>query len=737
MQGSPEPRTPRLHEGLPRKQETSDTHMATPTPSPSTSNGPVTFQRQGDVCVVTIDNPPVNALGVDVRRGLAAAIDAAEADSGAKAVLIVGAGRNFIAGADIREFGQAPQQPSLPEVCLKIENCTKPVVAAIHGAALGGGLEIALSAHYRLAAPTAKLGLPEVALGLLPGSGGTQRTPRLIGVKPALELMLSGRHAGAKEALTLGLVDRLGAEPDARAEGLAYAQELVGANAPVRRTRDAAGLADKEAARAALETARADTAKKSRGLFSPMKIVEAVEGALTLPFDEGMALERKLFLQCIDSPQRAGLIHAFFAEREVLKAPETRSASPRALTSAGIVGGGTMGAGIAVAMLDAGLPVTMVERDEPSLARGRAHVEKVYDGLIAKGRMTQEAKAAVMARFSGSTSYDAFANVDIVVEAVFEEMGVKKAVFAELDRVCKKGAVLATNTSYLDIDEIAASISRPQDVVGLHFFSPANIMKLLEIVVPAKVSADVVATGFELAKKLKKVPVRAGVCDGFIGNRILAVYRQAADHMMEDGASPYDIDAAVRNFGYPMGPFQVSDLAGGDIGWATRKRKAATRDPQARYVQVADRICERGWFGQKTQRGYYLYPEGARTGVPDPEVLAIIDAERVRAGITPRKFTEEEIMRRYMAAMVNEGANVVLQRIALRPLDVDVTFLYGYGFPRHRGGPMKYADTVGLAKVLADIREFAKADPIFWKPSPLLVELVERGADFASLNQSE
>lgn len=706
---------------------------------PASSSNPVSFERAphpGGVFVVTIDNPPVNALGVDVRRGLVAAIEVAEADSAAAAVLIVGAGRNFIAGADIREFGQTPQPPSLPEVCLKIENCTKPVIAAIHGAALGGGLEVALSAHYRLAAPSAKLGLPEVQLGLLPGSGGTQRAPRLIGVKAALELMLSGRHAGAKEALSLGLVDRVGNEADARAEGLAYAQELVAAKAPVRRTREAGGLADKEASRAALETARADTAKKSRGLFSPMKIIEAVEAALTLPFDEGMALERKLFLQCIDSPQRAGLIHAFFAEREVLKAPETRSASPRPLTSAGIVGGGTMGAGIAVAMLDAGLPVTMVERDEPSLARGRAHVEKVYDGLIAKGRMTPEAKAAVMARFSGSTSYDAFANVDIVVEAVFEEMGVKKAVFAELDRVCKKGAVLATNTSYLDIDEIAASISRPQDVVGLHFFSPANIMKLLEIVVPAKVSADVVATGFELAKKLKKVPVRAGVCDGFIGNRILAVYRQAADHMMEDGASPYQIDEAVRNFGYPMGPFQVSDLAGGDIGWATRKRKAATRDPKARYVQIADRICERGWFGQKTQRGYYLYPEGARTGVPDPEVLAIIDAERERAGIKPRAFTEEEIMRRYMAAMINEGANVVHQRIALRPLDVDVTFLYGYGFPRHRGGPMKYADSVGLPKVLADIREFAKEDPLFWQPSPLLVELVERGANFDSLNHA-
>ncbi|CAM3813301.1 3-hydroxyacyl-CoA dehydrogenase NAD-binding domain-containing protein [Polaromonas hydrogenivorans] len=697
----------------------------------------VTTERRHSVLLVSIDNPPVNALSVDVRRGLVAAIDAAEADGAVAAVLIVGAGRNFIAGADIREFGKPPQSPSLPEVCHRIEACSKPVVAAIQGAALGGGLEIALSAHYRLAVTSARLGLPEVQLGLIPGSGGTQRAPRLIGAKAALDLILSGRHVAPKEALTLGLIDRLGEGTDAMAEGLNYAQELVAARAPVRRTRDANALTDQETQRAAIEAARADTARKSRSLFSPMKIIEAVEAALTLPFDEGLALERKLFLQCIDSPQRAGLIHAFFAEREVLNAPETKAAKPRPVNSCGIIGGGTMGAGIAVAMLDAGLPVTMIERDEPSLARGRAHVEKVYDGLVKKGRLTPGAKAAVMARFTGSTSYDALAQTDLVVEAVFEDMAVKKAVFAELGRVCKMGAVLATNTSYLDIDEIAASTSRPGDVLGLHFFSPANIMKLLEIVVPAKVNADVVATGFELAKKLKKTPVRAGVCDGFIGNRILAVYRQAADHMMEDGASPYQIDQAVRDFGYPMGPFEVSDLAGGDIGWATRKRKAATRDPKARYVQIADRICERGWFGQKTGRGYYLYVEGARTGTPDPEVTAIIDAERQRAGITPRPFSDEEIMRRYMAAMVNEGANVVHQRIALRPLDVDVTFLYGYGFPRHRGGPMHYADTVGLSQVLADIREFAREDSLFWQPSPLLVELVERGANFASLNQSE
>ena len=697
----------------------------------------VTTALEGRVLVVSINNPPVNALSQAVRQGLADAVAQAQADAQVQAVLLVGSGKAFIAGADIREFGKPAMPPSLPDVLMQLESSNKLVVAAIHGPALGGGLEVALSCHYRLAVSGAKLGLPEVQLGLLPGAGGTQRTPRLIGVKAALDLMLSGRHAGAEEALSMGLVDKV--EPagtDARTAGLAYANQLLDDKAPVRRTREATALADKAAAQAELDTIKADSAKKTRGLFSPGKIIECVQGALDLPFDEGMKNERKLFVQCLESPQRAGLIHAFFAERETAKIPEAKAAAPRALNTLGVIGGGTMGAGITVAALDAGFPVVMVERDEESIARGRANVEKVYDGLIAKGRMTAEKKAAIMARYSGSTDYAALAQVDLVIEAVFEEMGVKKAVFAELDKVCKPGAVIATNTSYLDIDAIAASISRPQDVVGLHFFSPANIMKLLEIVVPAKVSADVVATAFELAKRMKKIPVRAGVCDGFIGNRILAVYRDAANAIMEDGASPYQIDEAVREFGYPMGPFQVSDLAGGDIGLATRKRKAATRDPKARYVQIADRIAEKGWFGQKTQRGFYLYPQGARTGVQDPEVLAIVDAERQRAGVTPRSFSNEEIMRRYMAAMVNEGANVVREGIALRPLDVDVTFLYGYGFPRYRGGPMKWADMVGLDKVLADIQEFAKEDPLFWKPSPLLLELVEKGENFESLNKA-
>lgn len=609
--------------------------------------------------MVTVDHAPVNALSTEIRRGLLEAIEAAAGDAAVEAVLIVGAGRNFIAGADICEFGKPPQPPALPEVCRRIEDSAKPVVVALHGATLGGGLEVALAAHYRLALPGATLGLPEVLLGLLPGAGGTQRAPRLIGAAAALELMLGGRHVGAEAARELGLVDRVAASDDTLAEGLAYAQELLAKRAPVRRTRDA---------QAAIDAARAEVAKRSRRLFSPQRIVEAVEAALALPFDEGMKRERELFVECLDSPQRAGLIHAFFAEREAARVPGRAARKPqqiaREIARVGVIGGGTMGAGIAVAVLDAGLPVILVERDDTALAQGRARIAKVYDALVAKGRLSDAARDERMARLAGSTVYDALAEVDLVIEAVFEDLAVKQAVFEELAQVAKPGAVLATNTSYLDIDAIAASAGeRAADVIGLHFFSPANLMKLLEIVVPAQVAPEVVATAFAFAKRLRKVAVRAGVCDGFIGNRLLAVYRAAADYLMEDGASPYQIDRAIRGFGFPMGPYQVIDLAGGDIGWATRKRRAATRDPALRYVAIADRLCERGWFGQKTQRGFYRYPEGARVGEPDAEVEAIIAAERAAKGIAPREFSDEAIVRRYLAAMINEAAKVLKEGI--------------------------------------------------------------------------
>lgn len=707
----------------------------------SSTAGAAHARRDEDILVITLDHPPVNALSVDVRRDLAAAVQAGQADPQVRAILLVGAGKNFIAGADIREFGKPPKPPILPDVCNQIEACTKPVVAALHGAALGGGLEVAMAAHYRVALPSAKLGLPEVTLGLLPGAGGTQRTPRLIGAAAALDLMLSGKPLSAADALKAGLVDTVvdagASSDDALAAGLAYTRQLLAQGSGPRRSRDAtAALADKATALAEAAAAGERVAKTLRGLYSPAKIVQAVRAAIEQPFDEGLATERALFLQCVDSPQRAGLVHAFFAERDTTKIPELKEARPRRLETIGIVGGGTMGAGIAVAVLDAGLPVVMVEQDEAALERGRARVANVYELLVKKGRISDDERQARLARLTGATTYDALDNADLIIEAVFEDMDVKLAVFAQLDRVAKPGAVLATNTSYLDVNRIASATRGPADVLGLHFFSPANIMKLLEIVVGQHTSPETVATGFELARRLRKTPVRAGVCDGFIGNRILAVHRQAADMMMEDGASPYDIDAAVREFGYPMGPYQMVDLAGGDIGWATRKRRAATRDPALRYVQIPDRLCERGWFGQKTGRGFYLYPDGARVGTPAPDVLAIIDEERRRAGVTPRAFTEEDILRRYLAAMINEAANVLHEGIALRPSDVDVVFLSGYGFPRHHGGPMHYADRVGLDRVLADIRAFAAEDPAFWKPSPLLVQLAESGRDFASLNRA-
>ncbi len=703
---------------------------------------PVRYTVSERIAVLTIANPPVNALGWAVRQGLMQGIEQAQADPDVHAVVIVGEGKAFIAGADIREFGQPPKDPWLPEVCNAIEACSKPVVAAIHGPALGGGLEVALSAHARIATVTAKLGLPEVQLGLLPGAGGTQRTPRLIGAAAALDLMLSGRHVGAAEALRLGLIDKVLADgatsDDILAEGIAHARHLLAQEGKPRRTGEQTdALADRATQQAAIDAAKAQ-AGKSKGLFSPLQIVACVQVALDLPFAEGLAQERERFNACLASPQRGGLIHAFFAERETAKVPEAKAGTPRTIQQVGVIGGGTMGAGIAVSLLDAGLMVTMIERDQSALDAGAGRVRKVYEGQVAKGKLSAEGLVDKMARLSLSTDYAALSAADLVIEAVFEDLAVKQAVFAQLQAVCKPGAVLATNTSYLDIDAIAASTTRPQDVIGLHFFSPANIMKLLEIVVPAQVSPDVVATAFELARKLKKVPVRAGVCDGFIGNRILATYRTAADHMLEDGASPYDIDRMARAFGFPMGPYEMSDLAGGDIGWATRKRRAATRDPAlppARCVQIADRLCERGWFGQKTGRGWYVYEAGSRVGKEDPEVLAIVEAERQRAGITPRAFSSAELERRYIAAMVNEAAKVVDEGIALRPLDVDVTLLYGYGFPRHKGGPLHHADQIGLSSILADIQAWSKADPLFWQPAPLLVKLVAEGRNFASLNQ--
>ena len=696
-------------------------------------SGPVTYSRDGNIAVITIDNPPVNALGKAVRDGIVAAIASFEADADAEAAVIVGAGRTFPAGADISEFGKPPMAPSLTSVCNGIENAAKPVIASIHGTSLGGGLEVALGAHWRIAQKTAKVGLPEVHLGIIPGAGGTQRTPRLIGAEAAVEMITTGRHVGAAEALKLGLVDAIDDSGDVVAAGIAFAQKLLADGKGVRRTSDMeVSVSDP----AFFDKARSAAAAKSKGQMNLVQCVNAIECA-KLPIAEGLVKEREIFTLCHDDPQRAALVHAFFSERAVAKVPEAK-ATPRPLNLIGIIGGGTMGAGITAAAINAGISVVMVEMNPEAVARGEANVRRNYASSVTKGRMTQDQLDAMLtAKLTLSDSYDALADCDLIIEAVFETMEVKKEVFAKIDAIAKPGAILASNTSYLDIDAIAACTKRPEDVLGLHFFSPAHIMRLLEIVVGAKTAPEVVATGFQLARMMKKIGVRAGVCDGFIGNRILGKYMTVANYMVEDGASPYLIDEAVREFGYPIGPFQMGDLAGLDIGFLNRRGKEGTRNPNLRYgAGFLDTMYGNGWLGQKTDIGFYDYAGGARSGPPNPGIMPMIEAARETLGITPRAFTKAEIIRRYIAAMTNEAAKVVGEGIALRPLDVDMASLFGYGYPRWRGGPMQHADEVGLDKILADIREFEKEDEHFWTPAPLLVKLVEEGKTFGDLNNA-
>ncbi len=695
-------------------------------------NDHVTYEVQDGVAVLTISHPPVNALSFSVRSGLLEAVERADADPTVRSVLIRAAGRTFPAGADVREFGKPRAKPILSTVVARIETLSKPVVAAVHGTALGGGFEIALGAHYRLAARSARFGLPEVGLGVLPGGGGTQRVPRLVGAGPALDLMLSGKPISAEKARELGLVDVL-VDGDLEAEGLVFARNLAEKGDPPRPTRDRReGFADPAAYQAEITARRAKVAGSP--IEAPRKIVDCVEAAMLLPFEAGIAMERAAFDDCENSDGARALRHAFFAERRAAKVPELEGASLREVNTIGVVGAGTMGTGIAVVCLDAGIPVTLVERDDAGLIRGVERIDAIYERSVAKGRIDAATRDARMGLLTGTTRMEDLDAVDLVIEAVFEEVSVKEAVFAQLDQVMKPGAILATNTSYLDINALAATISRPQDVVGYHFFSPANIMKLLEIVVADKTDPDVVATGFALARKLRKVPVRAGVTDGFIGNRILAAYRLAADFMLEDGATPAQIDAAMRDYGFPVGPYQVLDIAGLDISWARRKRLAATRNPAHRYVAIGDHLCERGWLGQKTGRGYYLYEAGSRVGTEDPEVLEIIAKERAAKGISPRDFSAEEIQARCLGAMANEGARLLEEGVALRPSDIDVVLLFGYGFPRWRGGPMMAADLRGLVTVESELKSWIKEAPEFWTPAPLWDELIKNGRHFSDLN---
>ncbi|MCY6380826.1 3-hydroxyacyl-CoA dehydrogenase NAD-binding domain-containing protein [Hoeflea prorocentri] len=697
----------------------------------------VVSDEAGAIAVIAIDNPPVNAASHAVREGLAAAAARFAADT-AQVAVIYGKGRTFIAGADIREFGKPMQQPGLTEVIDGIEKLDKPVVCAIHGTALGGGLETALSCHYRVAIKSARVGLPEVNLGLCPGAGGTQRLPRLTGVEAAADIVTSGRHVPAAEALKIGILDAVEDGDDPLEAGIAFARRVLAEKLPARRTCDENDKVEASRGNEELFGAlRERVKKKAKGQLSPQLCLEAVIASAELPFTEGMAREREIFMELMKSPQREALIHAFFAERAVRKVPELETGKARPLNSAAVIGGGTMGSGITVSMLFAGLPVTMIERDEESAARGRQNVEKILDDGVRRGKFDKAHRDHLANDlYSVSSDIDSLKDADIVIEAAFENMGVKKDLFRQIDKHAKQGAVLASNTSYLNINEIAAATDRPQDVLGLHFFSPAHVMRLLEIVVADKTDVDVATTGFALAAKLKKVGVRAGVCDGFIGNRILERYLSIASYMVEDGTSPYDIDRAVLNFGYPMGPNQMGDLAGLDIGYANRTRKREEGWKGRYAADYMDRIAELGRYGQKTGRGFYIYEDGSRVGKQDPEVLEIIDQVRSEKGIDPRPLDEEAIMRRYMAAIINEGARVVEEGIALRPLDVDVTMLFGYGFPRWRGGPLKYADMIGLDKVLADIREFENEDADFWKPAKLLVDLVGRGENFDSLNKA-
>ncbi|MCP4315332.1 MAG: 3-hydroxyacyl-CoA dehydrogenase [Hyphomicrobiales bacterium] len=691
----------------------------------------------GAIAVIAIDNPPVNAASHAVRDGLMKAAQTFATDSSVEVAVLVGKGRTFIAGADIKEFGKPMQEPGLPDVVNYIESLDKPVVCAIHGTALGGGLETALSCHYRTAVASARVGLPEVHLGLLPGAGGTQRLPRLTGIEAAAEIITSGRHVGAREALKLGVVDAVDDGDDPLKAGLAFARRVLKEGLPARRTSEQNEKV--EAARGntlLFDSLRAMVKKKAKGQLSPELCLEAVIASAELSFADGVKRERELFMELMNSPQREALIHVFFADREVGKVPELKTGTPRPLDKAAVIGGGTMGSGISVSMLFAGMPVTMIEQDEEGSVRGRQNVERILDDGVKRGKFDQAHRDHLANNlYSVSADIASLSEADIVIEAAFENMDVKKELFRKIDKHAKEGAVLASNTSYLNINEIASVTERPADVLGLHFFSPAHVMRLLEIVVADNTDNDVAATGFALAKKLKKVGVRAGVCDGFIGNRILERYLSLASYLVEDGTSPYDIDRAVLKFGYPMGPNQMGDLAGLDIGYANRERKRKEGWNGRYAADYMDRITELGRYGQKTGRGFYIYEDGSRIGKEDPEVLEIIDQVRREKGIDPKPLDEDAIMRRYMAAMINEGARVVEEGIALRPLDVDITMLYGYGFPRWRGGPLKYADMIGLDTVLEDIRSFESEAPDFWKPADLIVDLVARGENFDSLNK--
>ena len=692
------------------------------------------------IAVVTINNPPVNALSSAVSAGIATAVAQIEKDDTLKAVVLIGAGRTFVAGADIKEFGELTSgkiicRESLKPLLMRIENLRTPVVMAIHGTAFGGGLELAMAGHYRIALPNAQVGQPEVKLGIIPGAAGTQRLPRLVGIAKAVEMCSEGAPVKAEDALRSGILDRL-VEGDLLTAAIAFAKEVAGNPAPKTRERnEKLGTAEQNAPifAAARETAR----KKQRGLLAPLAAIDAVEAATKLPFDQGCQKEEELFTKCLFSDQSKALIHAFFGEREVAKIPDVpKETQTLDVNSVGIVGAGTMGGGIAMVFANAGIPVVLRETDQAALDRGLANIQKNYANSVKRGRFTQQFVDERLKLIRPTLDYGEFGDVDMVVEVVFESMALKKEVFSQLDRVCKPGAILATNTSSLNIDEIASATSRPQSVIGTHFFSPANVMRLLEIVRGAATTKEVIATCMQLSKKLGKVGVLVGNCMGFVGNRMFGPYRREAQFLVEEGARVEGVDNALHEFGMAMGPLATGDLAGLDVGWRIRKEFRHLQKPGIRQAFIEDRLCELGRFGQKTGAGWYKYDENRKQS-PDPQVVSLIRQWTSEAGIPQRQISAEEIVDRCIYTQVNEGAHLLEEGIALRAVDIDIIYLNGYGFPAHRGGPMWYADTVGLKKVYERIREFQQRVGNWWEPAPLLQRLAEQGETFGEFTSRQ
>ena len=689
----------------------------------------VTFSKEGRIGIITVNNPPVNALSQAVRAGIKSGIAQGIEDQGVDAMVIICAGRTFIAGADIREFGKPPMEPHLPDVCKFIEDSPKPVIAAIHGTALGGGLEIALSSHFRIAVATARVGLPEVKLGLLPGAGGTQRLPRVAGVQAALEMITSGTPVAAPKAKNMGILDEI-VEGDLKQAALAWAQKAVEQKLPLRRVSTLTAKVDSPTV---FEDFAKANARKFRGFIAPYKCIEAVKIATELPFDQGMKKEREIFTELQASDQSKAQRHVFFAEREVVRIPGLPDDQPtREIKSVAVLGAGTMGGGIAMCFTNAGIPVKLLDMKQEFLDKGLAIIKKNYANTVAKGRLKQEVMDKRMSLIEPTLSYEDLKDADLIIEAVFEEMGIKKEVFGKLDSICKPGAILASNTSYLNIDEIAAATGRPQDVMGMHFFSPANVMRLLENVRGAKTSPEVYATAMKVGKAIGKVPVLVGVCDGFVGNRMLAKRTRECGFMMEEGALPWQIDKVIYDFGFPMGPYAMGDMAGLDVGWRNRKAKFDSLTEREKKNTILDKICEMGRYGQKTGSGFYKYDE-KRNATPDPMIEELILNHSKEVGIERRAITDQEIVERAIYSMINEGAKILEEGIAARPLDIDAVWLYGYGFPVYLGGPMFYADTVGLKKVYEAIvkyRDMIGAE--YWTPSPLLEKLAKEGKGFYS-----